>query len=286
MTALLLAVLVASLLGSAHCAGMCGCFALLAARDGGPGASTGSLGRSVAAYHGARGAAYVVLGVVAGALGAALDFGGAWVGWQRAAAIAAGASLVLIGGFSLLRVSGVRIGFSRSKRTAGGTSKLGAGLRRFVTAGHRFAARFRGSRRAAWIGALSALLPCGWLYAFLVTAAGTGSPIRGGLVMLAFFAGTVPVLALIGCGGATLAGAGTAGGGASRAARVRGWVRPVRIAASITVIALGIGMAAARASLPLDRFELEGTREEIDLEEEASRVEGLDPESMPCCHGD
>jgi len=42
------------------------------------------------------------------------------------------------------------------------------------------------------------LLPCAWLYAFVATAAGTGSPVRGALVMAFFWAGTVPALAAIG----------------------------------------------------------------------------------------
>jgi len=52
--------------------------------------------------------------------------------------------------------------------------------------------------RALLIGAFAALLPCGWLWAFVATAAGTGQPWLGGLVMLAFWAGTVPLLAGVG----------------------------------------------------------------------------------------
>jgi hypothetical protein len=48
------------------------------------------------------------------------------------------------------------------------------------------------------LGLANGLLPCGFSYAFLARAAATGSPIEGGLVMLAFGAGTVP--ALLGAG--------------------------------------------------------------------------------------
>ena len=48
--------------------------------------------------------------------------------------------------------------------------------------------------RAAAIGLASALLPCGWLYAFVVLAAGTGSASGGAALMLAFWLGTVPAL--------------------------------------------------------------------------------------------
>ena len=55
-------------------------------------------------------------------------------------------------------------------------------------------------RRAWSIGALSGLLPCGWLYAFVAVAAATGTPWMGALVMAAFWLGTLPLLAAFGMG--------------------------------------------------------------------------------------
>jgi sulfite exporter TauE/SafE len=52
------------------------------------------------------------------------------------------------------------------------------------------------------------LLPCGWLYAFVLTAAGTGGVLSGLSVMTAFWLGTVP--ALLGMG-TVLAHAGQSG---------------------------------------------------------------------------
>ena len=54
--------------------------------------------------------------------------------------------------------------------------------------------------RATVVGLLSGVLPCGWLWAFVVTAAGTGSALGGVMVMAAFWAGTVPVLLALGLG--------------------------------------------------------------------------------------
>jgi hypothetical protein len=51
--------------------------------------------------------------------------------------------------------------------------------------------------RAALLGAVAPLLPCGWLYAFVASAASTGSASNGALVMAAFWAGTVPALAAV-----------------------------------------------------------------------------------------
>jgi hypothetical protein len=52
--------------------------------------------------------------------------------------------------------------------------------------------------RALLLGLFTTLLPCGWLYAFVATAAGTGSVPGAMLVMATFWLGTVPVLAGLG----------------------------------------------------------------------------------------
>ena len=107
MTPLALAVLGASLLGSLHCAGMCGGFvAFCSAGD----AARRRPGLAVHVVHGAgRLVAYVVLGVAAGALGAALDVAGALAGIHRAAAVLAGALVVVWGSAALLAALGVRL---------------------------------------------------------------------------------------------------------------------------------------------------------------------------------
>jgi sulfite exporter TauE/SafE len=56
-----------------------------------------------------------------------------------------------------------------------------------------------GYQRGIAIGLVTGLLPCGWLYAFVVSAAGTGSIVSGALLMTAFWLGSVP--ALVGVGG-------------------------------------------------------------------------------------
>jgi sulfite exporter TauE/SafE len=52
--------------------------------------------------------------------------------------------------------------------------------------------------RALLLGLFTTLLPCGWLYAFVATAAGTGSVSAAVMVMAAFWLGTVPMLAGLG----------------------------------------------------------------------------------------
>jgi hypothetical protein len=50
-------------------------------------------------------------------------------------------------------------------------------------------------------GVVNGLLPCGLVYAYLALAAGAGGSLRGALAMALFGLGTMPLLALVGCGG-------------------------------------------------------------------------------------
>jgi uncharacterized protein len=184
MIALVASVLGASLLGSAHCAGMCGGFVVFYSGSGG--APRRLLAH--AAYNGGRLFSYLLVGALAGALGAGIEHAGAFVGVSRAAAIAAGTLMVAWGAVQILRSFGARI------------PEPGAG----TLAGAGFARALRALRdrppalRALAIGLLSTLLPCGWLYLFVAPAAATRSPAGGALVMAAFWLGTVPVMAGLG----------------------------------------------------------------------------------------
>ena len=79
-------------------------------------------------------------------------------------------------------------------------------LQRWVLAGQRAVFRWGPLPRATGMGLLTAFLPCGWLYAFVIIAGGTGSFAAGAAVMIAFWLGTVPVLASLGVGLQTLTG--------------------------------------------------------------------------------
>lgn len=191
---LIATVFVASLLGSLHCAGMCGAFVLFAV--GTPDGRTHRLPLH-AAYHGGRLITYASLGAIAGLAGSAFDFGGSLVGVQRAAAILAGAMMVGFGTIAILRIQGVRVPGPPVPRA----------WERVLTAGHRFAAARPPIVRALATGLLTTLLPCGWLYAFVISAAGTASPALGALTMVAFWVGTVPVLVALGAGLRAITGA-------------------------------------------------------------------------------
>jgi hypothetical protein len=181
------------MLGSLHCVGMCGGFvAFYSGADG-----SGGIRRllSHTAYSGGRLIAYAILGLAAGAIGAALDVAGSLAGVQRVAAVAAGVVMIVWGVLALLQVRGVRV-FRH-----GSGSVIAGWLRRGIS--------LVGDRppvvRAAAVGLLSGVLPCGWLWAFVVTAAGTGSALAGVAVMAAFWAGTVPALLALGLGAQLMA---------------------------------------------------------------------------------
>jgi sulfite exporter TauE/SafE len=159
VTALVWPILAASLLGSPHCAGMCGAFAYLAAPGPHPPRAAAAL------YHGARLAGYAVLGALAGALGASLDRLGTFAGVGRAGAIVAGTVMVLWGLTTVLRALGVRVPPIPRLTVARPTP---------------------------------AKVPCGWLWVFVAAAAATGSPLTGAAQMSVFWLGTLPAFAALG----------------------------------------------------------------------------------------
>ena len=146
---------------------------------------------SHAAYSGGRLLTYAAFGLAAGAVGAALDVAGSLAGFQRVAAIIAGVTMILWGVFALLQIRGVRI-----FKHGSGKGRIAGVLRR----GFSLVSDKPPVVRAGVVGLLSGFLPCGWLWAFVVSAAGTGSSLKGAAVMTAFWAGTVPALLAVGLG--------------------------------------------------------------------------------------
>lgn len=186
MTALIAGVFLASLLGSLHCAGMCGAFLAIAINGIGP-----DRPRQMPlqmAYHGGRLITYTILGVAAGSLGHLLDLTSGLAGIRPVAAAIAGAALLTFGLFTLLRIYGY----------APAHLPAPAFLQRIIRAAHQRAFNRPPIVRAALIGLFTTLLPCGWLYAFVITAAGTANPWRGGMTMAVFWLGTLPVMIALG----------------------------------------------------------------------------------------
>lgn len=195
MIALVTAVFLASLLGSLHCAGMCGAFVAFAVS--GSDDKPGQRAALNLAYHVGRLTTYVALGVAAGSVGALLDLSGALVGLSRVAMSLAGAVMILFG-FSAAMAA---MGRGSIRMPVPGL------MHKILAVGHRVAMKLSPVRRALMIGLLTTLLPCGWLYAFAAVAGGTASPLLGGLTMAVFWLGTLPVLVSLGVGVQRLSGA-------------------------------------------------------------------------------
>lgn len=195
-----LGVLSASLLGSVHCTAMCGGFTCLWSSDRrAHTAATQTTSQHIApsvAYNVGRLVSYGMLGALAGTLGAEITRAGALVGVARGATVVAGLLMVLWGASTMAARWGVRVRMAHAP--AWWQRGIGAVLRRF----HHQPAVVR----AGTMGLLTTLLPCGWLYAFVATAGGTGNARDGLLLMGVFWVGTLPAMVTVGYGAQRLFG--------------------------------------------------------------------------------
>lgn len=254
MTALIATVFLASLMGSLHCAGMCG--PLVAVYAGGDESQGWRRSLSHLTYSAGRLVAYAALGALAGAVGAALDLAGRLAGVQRVTAVAAGLLIIAWGVVSLLQIRGVKVG----------RIGLPAGLQRLLGG---VIARIKGKPpvlRALIIGLASALLPCGWLYGFVIASAGTGSAAAGALVMAIFWSGTLPVMVSLGFGLQALAGP------------LR---RHVPAICAVAMIVVGLFAVVSR----IDRMAMAAAHRSApaSVEQALEQVQEVTDQEPPCC---
>jgi sulfite exporter TauE/SafE len=222
MIGLVATVFLASLLGSLHCAGMCGAFLALAVC--GTECTKTQARRAHASYHLGRLVSYTAFGGVAGVLGQSLDLAAAFAGVQGAAAGVAAGSMILFGLLMLLRTLGTRL--PRIPVPAAWTAVAGRM--------HRLALDQPPALRAVLIGVFTVMLPCGWLWAFALVAAGTASAWSGALVMSVFWLGTLPMLVAMG----------------TSLRAVGGWMgRRMPVFASIALVLAGVATLAMRVAL-------------------------------------
>jgi uncharacterized protein len=183
------------LASSLHCVQMCGPIVLSFAVPLGATTGPGARRRVVLAhlaYNAGRVSIYGALGAAAGALGSALGFAGRLAGVENAAALVAGA-LMLVAGLFLMDVIPSR--WLQRLDPFGVVSRFLNPLARRV-ASPTVASKFA-------LGLMLGFLPCGLIYAALLKAAATGSPVVGAMTMVAFGSGTA--LALLGLGIASTA---------------------------------------------------------------------------------
>jgi len=168
------------LAGGAHCAGMCG--GIVGALCGFPGRQdTTSPVRYLLAYNAGRIASYACAGALTGALGQAGLLTRAAPSLQPV--IFALASLMLV-------VLGMYLAGAAS--VMGRFEAAGAWLWRGIAPWSRHMLPVTSLPRALGLGALWGWMPCGMVYAVLLTALALGSWWQGAAVLLAFGLGTLP----------------------------------------------------------------------------------------------
>lgn len=173
-----------ALLGSGHCIGMCGGLvtALGLSKDGRKAGLWFHL-----FYNIGRTLTYTLIGLAVGWVGSALAYKESLhevaryllIGSDLLVILAGLGTLGLFGWFNLMRLE-----FSGP---ISGLTRLTVALRKWPPA-----------LSALPLGMLFGFLPCGFLYAMILTAGQSAAPLRGGLIMLAFGLGTIPALFFVG----------------------------------------------------------------------------------------
>jgi len=178
---------VVGLLGSVHCAGMCGPLALALP------VPPGGRGRFVAGrvlYNAGRVVAYALLGALAGLVGKRLFMAGT----QQIVSIVLGVVL-LVAALAPVLLRHVRIGSALANRIARPVQRaIGALLQ-------------RSSLLALFLlGFVNGFLPCGLVYVALAAALTTGGVLNGVLFMTGFGVGTAPMMFVIALAGKQIQG--------------------------------------------------------------------------------
>lgn len=205
-----------------HCGPMCGPFVLGQTADrmaAMPAARMCELARLrtslLLPYHAGRLLTYAGLGAIAGAIGAiplSGRLGGVLLMLGAILLLAQGAKRLAPAGWALPRLPFPPEAWLRTV----------SGLARRIDRQHMAGGLL--------LGLVLGFLPCGFLYAGFAVAASAGDVMRGGLAMLAFGAGTVPALVLVGWLGGSARGV---------------WRRRLAVIAPIIMLANGAVLTAA-----------------------------------------
>lgn len=165
-------IIAASLVGSIHCVGMCGGLALAASAHSKAG---------MIAYHIGRFCGYCSIGALAGLLGA--EFIHSEIKYLSFASTFVLGITFLIIGLRIIKDGQLHI-------------KQPYLLRLFYqkNVGHLLESKASPKISGFLIGILSPLLPCGWLYGFILIAIATHNPLWGGILLASFWLGTIPAL--------------------------------------------------------------------------------------------
>lgn len=180
--AILLSALVLGLMGSFHCAGMCGPIAIALPLHGNTvlqkifGGTLYNVGRTIT---------YGIMGAIFGLLGQGIQM----IGVQQKISVIMGVVMI----FSVLFPALFKNQYRMDKSMFSFVGKLKKRI------GEMFS--IRSFQSLFFIGMLNGLLPCGLVYMAIAGAIGTGNAAEGTLYMILFGLGTIPMLLTISLAG-------------------------------------------------------------------------------------
>jgi len=167
-----------------HCIGMCGGIVIAySSRKVDAEWSNMMQGFAHLVYSFGRITTYVMLGVIFGAIGGVAQFNG----YTTAALTIVAGIFMILAGLSLL---GKLDFLTKLEHSFSGSKWYQDAFRQILQSKSLYSFYI--------LGLLNGLLPCGLVYFFAVTAASTGSPLWGALVMFIFGLSTIPALFSLG----------------------------------------------------------------------------------------
>ena len=171
MIALFITAFVTGLFGSLHCAGMCGPLALSFNMQ-----NTGNTFFNALIYNLSRIFAYFLLGIIFGAIGLSFSY----AGMQQWSSIIMGAVIIIL----------IIIQYLSHKNNFPFLTRYTNFIKQKIS--KAFSSKsFYG---IASLGFLNGLLPCGLVYLALAGAVASGQIITGGIYMMLFGLGTLPLM--------------------------------------------------------------------------------------------
>ncbi|MDH3611667.1 MAG: sulfite exporter TauE/SafE family protein [Gammaproteobacteria bacterium] len=184
------AALLAGLLGSAHCLGMCAGISGLFAVNSGVATLRNELPFALT-YNLGRVMSYAVLGIIVGSFGSVVI--------KASPAIAA--SVRILSGVIIILV-GLKVAFDL--RLLNPIERMGSTLWSRIAPAAQRLVPVTSMPRALGLGLVWGWLPCGLVYSVLLIAATSAAPVDGAAIMIAFGIGTMPAMVMTGLGAAQM----------------------------------------------------------------------------------
>ena len=240
---------VLGLMGSLHCAGMCGPIALSLPLYGNS-FSTKIIGGIM--YNIGRTITYGIMGAIFGSLGQGLSL----VGFQQWISVAMGALMII----SVIMPS-------LFKNTNSGNIPIASWVRKSIQ--RLFVKKSFGG--LFFIGLLNGLLPCGLVYVAIAGAIGTGDTLTGTIFMVLFGLGTLPLMFAI-----------------SIVGNIMSFSVRNKINKLIPVLVVVIGIIFILRGLSLGIPFLSPPEKKLDIEMHLNKTEQTTKEAVhgSCCHSE